>query len=745
MSRLELEHINTLWFMTLGVTAISAGVLVYVLLLESALGAFSIREFYPSSSDRENRPRIAVLASDYTKNLRQPGILDEDGTWYDNLLISWENYLSTSDYRSRYDWIDDRLLEQDRRLLRYDVLILPATLALSDLQIERIKLFMEQGGGVFASWKVGFYRPDGSRRGEEMLTEMFGVEVVDEVDRYEGTYRSYQAIYPGTVEPGIYIPVNNVLSGIEESEFSPLAGYRWHAPYDGVPPRSDYAQADTLTLSPGDALAGQGNREAVKVNYFSWMGDRSGRKVPYVYAGYGMEEVALFGKSPVTRNLPPGYTFFVQVYDPAMRLRIATSSAHAFGYWKEGATSRHPSPLDAFTSLVHGTYKGGRFVYAGFRRDAMGVGHINDEDILYIDRLFENMLQYLRRQPTVWLKDWPAPYDGAALFSGVGRDRLDYLLDVAETLDREDVRSTYFLEPAQADLYRSVVEQLSMKGEVGVLDQFTDREGNGEAVSNMVEPGDEDPVVQRFEHLKEVLEEITQSEINSYRSDGKAHRDSSLHKALARAGYRSFFADSIERQSVPRVLRYTQPRMMQFNLTAWTDKELLPPVFGDSVDLTPLHKDIERLAEEGSLYQLVYSTEGFGHPAYQGTLTDIVRTLKANRFWIATGSNITHWWRKRNGVKATLEKSGDARLVLHLSNQNGEAVQDVGVVIDIGRSVNGVRIRPELIGSAIPEHTLSQENAQLFITVSTLKPQQTRLFHIDLIHEDGVQIIARYN
>ena len=68
MSKFELEHINTLWFMTLGVTAISAGVLVYVLLLESALGAFSIREFYPAMSANDRGPRIAVLESDFTRD-----------------------------------------------------------------------------------------------------------------------------------------------------------------------------------------------------------------------------------------------------------------------------------------------------------------------------------------------------------------------------------------------------------------------------------------------------------------------------------------------------------------------------------------------------------------------------------------------------------------------------------------------------------------------------------------------------
>ena len=101
-----------------------------------------------------------------------------------------------------------------------------------------------------------------------------------------------------------------------------------------------------------------------------------------------------------------------------------------------------------------------------------------------------------------------------------------------------------------------------------------------------------------------------------------------VHESLARAGYLSVFADSIERQSVPRVLRYTSPRLMQYNATAWRDEELLPEKPGEAVDLTPLHKDIERLSKEAGLYQLIYSTEGMAHPKYRHLLTEIAQTLK---------------------------------------------------------------------------------------------------------------------
>lgn len=731
MSRLELEHINTLWFMTLGVTAISAGVLVYVLLLESALGAFSIREFYPSANDGEDRPRIAILASDYTRKLNSRGVGEGQSSWYDNLLTTWDGYFLGSQYRSTYDWIDDRLLEEDRRLFKYDVLILPAATALSDLQLDRIEAFLEQGGGVYASWKTGFYKPNGSERGTEAISSLFDVEFTGVVDRYQGSYRSYQAIYPGDVKPGVYVPVNNVLRGIEENKFSPLGGYRWIGPVGGTPPKSDYAEADTMSLTEGDPLYAEGNNRAVKVNYYSWLGDLSGRLTPHVYAGFGMEAVALNGNTPLTRELPAGYSFFVQVYDPAFQIRPVGPNTYSVGYWKDGATSQQPIPVNDYTSMVYGSRGDGRYVYSSFRRDAMGVGKVTEEDIVHIERFFSNMLHYLRNEPAVWLKDWPAPYSGGALLSGIGTTRLDYLLSVADSLNREDVKGTFFVEPAQADLYRSTVENLQRFGEVAVLDNYSYKNSD---------PGID--VIQRVTNLRLVLEDITHSQVKSYRSLHMEPLGSNIHESLALAGYLTVFADSIERQSVPKVLRYTSPRMTQYSVTAWRDEELISNWTGGEFDLNPMHKDIERLAQEAGLYQLIYSTEGLARPEYRHLLSEIVQTLKANRYWVATSSEITQWWRDQHGIKATLEQSGDSRLVLHLSNQNGRVVNQVGVNIDIGRQVEGVRIRPELIGSPIPNHELSFDDTQLFIKVSSLKPQQTRLFHIDLIHNDGVQIIA---
>lgn len=361
----------------------------------------------------------------------------------------------------------------------------------------------------------------------------------------------------------------------------------------------------------------------------------------------------------------------------------------------------------------------------------MGVGLPSEEDIVHIDRFFANSLHYLQARPAVWLRDWPVTYNGAALLSGIGNRSLDSFVEVAEVLAEEDVESTIFIDPAQADLYRSTVSQLLEVGDIGVLDDFPRNQYMSRAV-----------LVDRFARLRGVLENLTQSPVRSYRPAYSGSIDPSVYQALAQAGYRSVYADSVERQSTPKILKDISPQLTRYSITARTGQELIPESFGSEMDLTPVHRDMERLAREGGVYQLIYTPDDLAHPAYLDQLKEIVGLLETNRFWVATGSEITSWWREQHAVKAAIEKSGDSRLVLHLSNQNGNVVEQVGVMIDIGHTVERIRIRPELIGSPIPMHELSVQNSQLFIRVDALKPQQTRLFHIDLIYEKGAPIIA---
>ena len=111
MRNWELEKVNVLWFLTLGVTAVASAILVYLLLLESILGAFRIQDASPALIGQDNRPRVALLNSDYTRQVHRvvsPG--DTSTAWVDQTLLDWRKYLIDFKPRIAFTDISDTVL-----------------------------------------------------------------------------------------------------------------------------------------------------------------------------------------------------------------------------------------------------------------------------------------------------------------------------------------------------------------------------------------------------------------------------------------------------------------------------------------------------------------------------------------------------------------------------------------------------------------------------------------------------------
>ncbi|MEZ4700618.1 MAG: hypothetical protein R2834_09845 [Rhodothermales bacterium] len=733
MARFELEQVNTLWFMTLGVTALSAGVLVYVLLLESALGTFSIKEFYPASDADREPPRIALLASEYSRTIRQINPEDSTARWLDNLLATWHEFLSSPDYDFPYSRISDRDLESGLSTEYFDVLILPAALAMSDREVDNVLAFMRNGGSVYASWMPGYYREDGSVRGWSFLQEAFGVEVVDFVDRYQGNYRAHESIHPGSTEPGIYLPVLPGAPALQTTQsFAPLRQYRLVAPTTAPPPREDYVLADTLTLPLRDVDGLMTPQKAVKLTFYSWQGDRTGRESPYAYTGYGMEQFAMRGNTVLTAGIPGGYSFNVQVFDPALRLHITGDSTDVVGYWGQWGRHLQPDSLVNHTGIVYGVNFGSRFVYSGFRRDAMGIGNRNEEDVVVIDRFFINVMNYLRRAPSAWLRDWPAPYDAAAIITAVGDGDLRNLHTLADSLLAENLRADFFLRAPDAPLPPAVVQTFVRAGRVGLLDA----PGSDRGESSLSHEN-------RLATVKTALETETGVPVTSYKPADAGRVSKRLLRALQFTGFTTVLPDSIATRTAPEVLRDIAPLITQFNSPSGTDIEFLhrQPDADPATIQHMMATDYERVHMEGGVYQLVVHDTGLARAPYRSSVLATARALRQDKFWMGTADEIGSWWRQRQAIQVSLNKNSDARVVLQISNQNSETARQLSLLIDLGRPVVSIQIRPELIGGPVPQHELIEGNTMILMKVSALRPLQTRLYHIDIVPE-GMETLA---
>lgn len=765
MSRFQLERVNVLWFLTLGLTALFAGILVYILLLQTALGAFSITEVAPRLSTKKEAPKVALLNSQYTRDAHMalnPG--DTLAAWVDVTLRSWREFLLDKSRNISFSEVLDAQVENGE-IGAFDVLILPSSRALSDKQITEIKKFMENGGSVLATWTPGIYQPDGSWRGWSFVEEAFGVSFISFVDRDQGNYRIYQDTFPGITPPGIYRPESQFATDLyepdsllssyelyrvsmrkaaEEAEFGPLSQYRWVDTLGTIPPKADYATADTLTRLIRGTESQFVRQKAVAVNYYTWMGDDSETQTPYPNTGAGIRRFTLRGNSPLTAKIPSGYRMKVQIYNPAVRVRVVEPRAHAAGFWYDYAVEPDrlvQDGLDNTTGLVYGTYGQGRFIYMGMQRDALGVGREDAEDLETLAQFFANIMNYLRHRPIVWVDDWPHPYQGGALLVGLGEAEIENFASVADILAAEgsagrSVGGTYVVPPDRAPAHRALLQRLHREGEVAVLGEVQ-RDGDGAEAAQ----------AEYLARLKRALEEVVGGPVYGYRSDDRGMYGWRTMGALRTANYRYFLPDSIGRRMMPKIMGFPFETLTRIGVTARSDQDLLQRLPGQELAYyaTLMREDIRRVTYEHSMYNFIYHADMFARPEYVEGIRTVVRALQDDNYWIGTGSQVAHWWRIHKGLNTDVEQRGDSRIIVRISNDNGDVAESMAVRVALGHKASSVDIKSELVNTVLPKWELEEDGMILVLDIRQLKPQQVRIFHIDLLNERGEPILARAN
>jgi hypothetical protein len=763
MRNWELGKINVLWFLTLGVTAVASAIVVYLLLLESILGAFRIEDASPALIGQDNRPRVALLNSEYTRHVHRvvsPG--DTSTAWVDQTLLDWRKYLIDFKPQVAFTDISDGVLETGR-LDNYDVLILPSARALSDLQIARIQDFMNGGGSVFATWQPGIYREDGSWRGWSFVEETFGVEFQGFVDRGSWNYRVYADTFPGFTPPGIYVPRQLTASGqtalggdgerntlsryrdlqraqAAEADFAPLRDYVWYDSLGGIRPRSDFAIANP-TVARIRNLDGQERlQDAMAVSFFRWTGFDPAYEIPYPETPEGIRRLTLPAGTPLTAGMPPGYRLKVQVYNQGVKVRVTEPNrTKVAGYWYDFATDFLSGDDNHSNSagLLYGRYGQGRFVWTGTQREALGVGQSDREDAEITARLFSNAVTYLLRKAMIWLQPWPDGNDGAMVISTTlakPRDA-DDVSRIADLLQEEGVRATYFVDPDRVPSRPDLIRRLRRIGEVGLLD-------------TLIQNGDGPPSaqIQRLARKKRLLELVTGEEIRGYRSTRRGGLGEHTLEGLQSVGITYFLADSVGRRISPWIYGGDYSSLTRIGATQYSDRDIERRLQGSSADFMAalLEASLDRIAADRGTFNLQVDPEIMGQTDNLSVLRSLITEARVRNFWITEADSLIGWWRLKRAVNVTVDQRSPTRLYVNVSNDNGFRAEEVTLSIALGHQVTGVDIQSELFNILRPQakdvgrppYRLVDNGNVLELTIKNLKPQQYRIYHIDLFRSN---------
>lgn len=761
MRNWEVEKINVFWFLTFGVTAVASAILVYLLLLESILGAFRIQDASPALISQDNRPRIALLNSDYTRDVhRIVSAGDTTTAWMDQTLLDWRKYLIDFKPRVSFTDISDAMLEAGG-LQGYDLLILPSARALSDVQIARIQDFMNQGGSVFATWQPGIYREDGSWRGWDFIEDTFGVEFQGFADRGSWNYRVYSDTFPGFTPPGIYVPRQLMPSGdtapttaeptgysgsryralqrarAAEAAFAPLSDYVWMDSLGGGRPRSDFAIANPIVARIRNLDGREREQDAVAVSFFRWTGFDPEYEIPYPETPEGIRRMTLASGTPLTAGMPPGYRLKVQVYNQGVKVRVKEPGrTKVAGYWYDFATdflSGDDNP-DNSAGLLYGSYGAGRFVWLGTQREALGVGRSDREDAEITGSVFSNAVSYLLRKPMIWLHSWPDGWDGAFVLSTTMRNSRDAegVERMADVLQEEGVRATYFVDPDQVQSRPDLIRRLRRIGEVGLLD-------------SLLYDGDGTPLDQgqRLARKKRALEMITGKQIRGYRSTRRGEVGDHTLEGLQDAGLDYVIADSVGRRVSPWIFGGEFSSLTRIGSTHHSDQDIMRRLQGSSSDFLGalLEASLDRVETDGGTYNLQVDPGIMGQPDNLPVLRSLIRGAKARNFWIAEADSVIDWWRLKRAINVSVDERSPSRLYVNISNDNGVDAEEVTISIVLGRPVAEVSIQSELFNVlrpqskeiSTPPHRLVDNGNVLELVIKRLKPQQYRIYHIDLV------------
>jgi hypothetical protein len=209
--------------------------------------------------------------------------------------------------------------------------------------------------------------------------------------------------------------------------------------------------------------------------------------------------------------------------------------------------------------------------------------------------------------------------------------------------------------------------------------------------------------------------------------------DHNSELALINAGYKYVMTDSLTDRSVPKIIIRGNNRILSMTKTARDDYEVIRD-FGltqPEFQFYTYQEDVDRVLFEGGMYIMKMHPEYQCKPENINVVSQIIQELKKKNFWITTASEIQNWFSKRNYVEVSIDKRGESRVVVTVSNPGHEIVNQSVVQIDLNENADNVSLSTEIIRTepAMFEHQKGSKTIKLFI--NDLKPGESRTYYVD--------------
>ena len=390
------------------------------------------------------------------------------------------------------------------------------------------------------------------------------------------------------------------------------------------------------------------------------------------------------GDNPVTHSLPAGLRIWLERIKQWYPLRmVGAHPAANMMDWGRTVVPEIPSTTIIFDERRQPTGRLSRSVVFGYP-ERLWVS----ADPKMLEAIAHNSLMWLLRQPDVYVTAWPHPYASALVMAVDSADVVAEVdLNFARQFEDAGGRATYYVLSENAQKSAEILKKIQARGhEVAFLgDRFKEFKGQSAAEqakrldtmqSELKAVGFDIAVNAGFHAPMEQYDKTTEKLLKE-RSFG--HYISTMEASEARLPFFAPDGAGIEKSAKPAVVlprtiggpedddRDEASRMKEF----LNELDLADQMAGLAVVRIPNQSMLDK-AELG---------EFFGH-------------LKAlsTRMWMATGGQVSEWWRERDRVSANLESNALAPVLKVTISGDKPMRQAVAVWVNLPESKGAVRL-----------------------------------------------------
>jgi len=441
----------------------------------------------------------------------------------------------------------------------------------------------------------------------------------------------------------------------------------------------------------------------------------------------------LRGNLPITAGIPTGYALNIATWDRPIYSEIIEPRVEQVSYWfdyrrEKGLVSEE---IKKSAGIVFGNYGKGRFIWYGFEINSV-IG--TQKDHIYFGRLFKNCINWLTYQPTSFIKDWPAPYDAAAVFVPTFENNFKNSNLLKRLISKYNYSATLFID---ADLALKDTTSTKLLAKYASLNPIIDFGFNSSSVNDGTNLPNVDTQVYNLDTVTDTLSKLLGKNINGVMPKDSRYNQKTL-KAISLENLTYLVTDSLTDRSVPRKVIMGENSIYIITKTARDDKEVIGKYGLDNLDFQKYtyKEDIDRILFEGGLYVMKFHNEYQLKPEYISVIKDLVDYARSKNIWFTSITNLVEWWQRQSGIELRYETRSKRRISVEVSNHEEYTTDNFIVQIFLNKSVSKIKISADMIHTPIPDFEFDSTENVLYLYVNNLESDETRIFLVDFDNID---------